>query len=429
MKILKNNKLIPMAIIFVLVMTWVRLLLPAAGSRKGSTVVVTMTDGRVFKGELLSVRTDVLLVYDQSGGRGERLDLQQVKKVRLLRKSRFLQGFGIGLLVGLALSEYSYGIAGNDEELSGLIYFVLPPQTGLVGGICGALSGISKTIYLAGESTASVEKDLRWLKLHAREQDASQPPRRIWQRFHLLWSPSRQSISTNNDLQGESGTFRFIDGIPSKDTAVFPSTLHSYIHNHVRADHFRLEYELTPHFSPSLEFIASEKLNNSVFLGFNYFSTDYDKQYESTNYISIKYSYISLQLGLNWKPVSPSIAGKHVVELGIAAGPARVNLNSQSYLSSALSPELKELTWSCNVHAAYDYSYTRNISLGVFIGYQYLRAQFPGTTFVNEKQEFWPEGQNNSSAIRITRRTEFTIPGHRIQLDGKTFGFRVGLRF
>jgi hypothetical protein len=429
MKMLINSKLIPMAIIFVLVTTWVRLPLPAAGSRKGSTVVVTMTDGRVLKGELLSVRTNVLLVCDQSDGRGERLDLQQVVKVRVLRKSRILQGLGIGFLVGLALSEYSYGIAGNDEELSGLIFFVLPPQTGLVGGICGALSGISKTFYLAGESTASVEKDLRWLKLHAREQDASQPPRRIWQRFHLLWSPSRQSISTNNDLQGESGTFRFIDDVPSKDTAVYPSILKPYIHNHVRADRFRLEYELTPHFSSSIEFIASGKLNNYVYLDTNYFSNDYGRRYESYNFISLEYSYISLLLGLNWKPVSPSYAGKHVVELGIAAGPARVNLNSQSYLSSTPSPELKELTWSCNVHAVYDYSFTRNISLGVFIGYQYLRAQFPGSGFVNEKQEFWPQGQNNSSAIRFTRRTEFSIPAHRVQLTGKTFGFRVGLRF
>jgi hypothetical protein len=400
----------------------------AAGERRGATVEVTMTDGRLVKGELLSVKGDALLLYIQGSDRGERLDLQQVDKVRLLRKSKFLRGLGIGLLAGLALSEYSYGIAGNDEELSGLIYFVLPPQTALVGGICGALSSRSKTIYLAGESTASVETGLGWLKLHAREQDASQAPRRTWQRFHLLWSPSRQSIATNNDFQGESGTFRFVDDVPSKDTAVYPGILNPYIHNHVRADRFRLEYELAPHLSPSLEFVASEKLNNYVYLDANYFSIDYGKRYESYNSISFQYSYNLLLLGLNWKPVSPSAAGKHLIEFGIAAGPAWVKLNSQSYLSSTPSPELRKMSWSCNGHAAYDYSWKRHISLGVFIGYQYLRASFPGAAFVTEKQEFWPQGQNNSSAIRFTRRTEFTVPGHRVQLDGKTFGFRVGVR-
>jgi len=403
--------------------------LPAGTTRKGAMVEVTMTDGRRVKGELLAVKVDALLLYIQGIDRGERLDLQQVDKVRLLKKSKFFQGLGIGLLAGLALSEYSYGIAGNDEELSGLIYIVLPPQTALVGGIWGALSSISKTINLAGESTASVEKALGWLKLHTRERDASQAPRRTWQRFHLFWLPSRQSISTNNDFQGKSGTFRFMDDIPSKDMDIYPSILSSYIHEHVRADRFCLEYELMSHFSPSLEFVASEKLNSHVNLDTNYFSTEYGKRYESYKYFSFQYSYVSLLLGLNWKPVSPSAAGKHLVELGIAAGPARVNLNSQNYLSSTLSPELRKMSWSCNGHAAYDYSWTRYVSLGVFIGYQYLRASFPGATFVSERQEFWPQGQNNSSAVRFTRRTEFTVPCHRVQLDGKTFGFRVGVRF
>ncbi|MCJ7526014.1 MAG: hypothetical protein MUP71_12455 [Candidatus Aminicenantes bacterium] len=421
-------RIIVIAAIF-LIMFFMQLPLQASRERMGATVVVTMTDGRVVKGELLSVRDDALLLYIQSSDRGERLELMQVEKVKLLKKSKFLLGLGIGLLVGLALSEYSYGIAGNDEELSGLIYFVLPPQTGLLGGICGVLAGISRVVYLAGESTASMQKNLGWLKLHAREQDPNQPPWRIWQRFHLLWSPSRQNISTNNDFQGESGTFRFVDDAISTDTAIYPSQLNSYLHEHVRADRFRLEYELTPHFSPSLEFAASGKLNNYVYLDINYFSTDYGNRYQSYKSISFQYSYISLLLGLNWKPVSPSAAGKHLVELGIAAGPARVNLNSQSYLSSTPLSEFKKLTWSCNVHVAYDYSWTRNISLGAFIGYQYLRASFPGVTWFTERQEFGPEGQNNSSAIRFTRRTEFTVPGHRIQLDGKNFGFRVELRF
>jgi hypothetical protein len=140
-----------------------------------------------------------------------------------------------------------------------------------------------------------------------------------------------------------------------------------------------------------------------------------------------KYSYTSLLLGLNWKPVYPSFANKHIVELGIAAGPTLAQMNLDCEYSYDLNQKLKVLTWTYKAHVAYDYFYTEKFSLGVFFAYQYLQASFPSATFFNEKQEFWLG--NVYPADRFIRPTEFTIPEHNIQLGGMAYGIRVGVRF
>ena len=65
------------------------------------------------------------------------------------------------------------------------------------------------------------------------------------------------------------------------------------------------------------------KLSGSGYLNFRFYSADLEGRYEASDYILDRYSQTSLLFGLNWKPVPPSFARKHIVELGIAAGPAR----------------------------------------------------------------------------------------------------------
>jgi hypothetical protein len=89
--------------------------------------------------------------------------------------------------------------------------------------------------------------------------------------------------------------------------------------------------------------------------------------------------------------------------------------------------KFKTLTWTCKAQAAYDYFYTENFSLGVFIAYQYLRASFPSATFFNEEQKFYTN--DNYQIDRFTRPTEFTLPGRNIQLGGIAYGIRIGVRF
>ena len=172
MDFLISKKMLAVALSLVILMALVRLPLQAAKERRGSTVEVTMIDGSQVKGELLAVKSDVLLVYNRAAGQGKSLNLQQAAKVKVLKKSKFLTGLAIGLGGGLVMavgSGFKWPFNGNNEEMSNLIF---PLVTSWFGGILGGFAGMSEKFSLAGESSRSLQQNLVRLKRHAREQDA-----------------------------------------------------------------------------------------------------------------------------------------------------------------------------------------------------------------------------------------------------------------
>jgi hypothetical protein len=170
MHILTNKKPIASALTFALVMTFLGLPLPALKGKKGANVEVIMADGRVVRGELLAVKSDVLLVYDPNSSQGKSIDLQQAVQVNVLRKGKSLSGLCVGLEVGLGLSLYGF-IKSGQHENSGLIFCTVLPVTALIGGIVGALAGTPVKFRLAGESSEMVRQDLEELRRYAREPD------------------------------------------------------------------------------------------------------------------------------------------------------------------------------------------------------------------------------------------------------------------
>ena len=167
MHILINNKFIATTLIFVVGITFARLPLPAK-ERHGSTVVATMTDGSVVRGELLVVKKDILLVYDSAARQGKNIDLRQVTKVMVLKKSKFGQGLLIGLGVAVGMSVI---IQSKKNEFGFVFTFIgIGSQTALFGGIIGAVAGIDKKISLAEVSSQDILFNLEQLKRYARER-------------------------------------------------------------------------------------------------------------------------------------------------------------------------------------------------------------------------------------------------------------------
>ena len=147
----------------------------AARERQGATVVVSLIDGGRVKGELLAVKDDVLVVFDHGAGLGWSLDLRQVGEVKVLRKSRFFDGAGIGLCVGLALSIRNLSRICSDDRIT-ITNFALPlPVMFYLGGLLGALDGISERIPLNGEFLEKNQLNLEHLKRHARERGFDRP--------------------------------------------------------------------------------------------------------------------------------------------------------------------------------------------------------------------------------------------------------------
>lgn len=171
MSFIKGKKIVVVALIFVMFIALAHQPLLAAKERRGATVVVTMADGRLIKGELLAVKSDALLIYDHDAGRGENLDLQQVIRVKLFRKSKALQGLAIGFGVGLAMGVLIPHEHYNDVVFHGL----LPTYTSFVGAIIGIFSCLPKNFSLAGASPLVKQSKLEWLGQYAREQDFEKP--------------------------------------------------------------------------------------------------------------------------------------------------------------------------------------------------------------------------------------------------------------
>ncbi|HEX7502982.1 MAG TPA: hypothetical protein VF451_06145, partial [Acidobacteriota bacterium] len=126
-------------------------------------------------GELLAVKTDIMIIYDPGTGRRWDLDLQQVTQVRIKRDSKFLLGTIVGLVVGLRLSDYTI----KTEDKAGLFYgaqsVLVVPMTGL---LCGAIAGIAskdKKFSLKEKSILAVQENLKRLRHYARERDVEKP--------------------------------------------------------------------------------------------------------------------------------------------------------------------------------------------------------------------------------------------------------------
>ena len=144
--------------------------LAAAGERRGATVEVTMADGSQVRGELLAVKSDALLVFDRNADQGKSLDLRQVTRVKICRKSQALTGAAIGLGIGLVTCLLNN--ANYHSEDAALAYLLVLPPAALLGGVIGGIAGMSETFSLPGESSRSLRENLERLKRFAREPEA-----------------------------------------------------------------------------------------------------------------------------------------------------------------------------------------------------------------------------------------------------------------
>lgn len=122
-----------------------------ARERRGARVVVERKDGSSVSGELLMVKKDGLVVADR--GAGAVVGLDDVRSVRIVKKSRAGTGFLIGLLastaVGFAATRNSQGCNGSSFEFMFWTLVISLPSGG-VGALIG--SGLGRDPVLkAGE--------------------------------------------------------------------------------------------------------------------------------------------------------------------------------------------------------------------------------------------------------------------------------------
>jgi hypothetical protein len=147
---------------------------------KGAKLIVAKKDGQLIEGELITVKPNSLLLLNTEG-RDASVGIGDIRIIRIVKKSRFVQSLGIGLLIGagtgaiLGLAEGGsidfFGgtvTAGENALIGGA---VLGFNGLILGGIAGASAGKDKTILLEGMTDSETQKTLVKLRKKARIRD------------------------------------------------------------------------------------------------------------------------------------------------------------------------------------------------------------------------------------------------------------------
>ena len=173
---LLGKKFISLFLVFSIMMLSVNLY---AKERRGAKLIITKKDGQLIESELITVKTNSLLLLNTEG-KDVSIDIEDIEVIRIVKKSKFLQslgmnviiGAGIGAIIGFAQGETS-GIWGTftawDNALIGAVIFGFLGL--LVGGIAGLTSGKDEIIQIEGKSDKKIRDALKKLRKKARIRD------------------------------------------------------------------------------------------------------------------------------------------------------------------------------------------------------------------------------------------------------------------
>jgi hypothetical protein len=149
----------------------------AKEEKPGAQLRIEKTDGSILQGELLALKGEDLVIADTGSYEKVIVNVGEMKSVRIVKKSGFLKGIGLGLLAGGGTGMLLGFASGNDDPgwfsmtagqkaaLGGLALGVL--GTG-IGGVCGAISGIDESIELSRLSEDDKTAVLRKLQTKSR---------------------------------------------------------------------------------------------------------------------------------------------------------------------------------------------------------------------------------------------------------------------
>ena len=435
------------------------LVIPAnvsAKERRGAELIVTRLDGSQVSGELIAVKQDSLLLL--SYGRDESIDLAEIKNIRIVRKPRAgkgaLFGFLGGALTGALLA------SGGVEDFSGgeaaLIFGAFFGAIGGLGGLgLGAILGVDTTIAVAGEPEALIQSHLEKLRAFSREfrlpgaktrleirpapeprlpapapaaTETAPPRHRRAPRFKLgLPFTGALAIGMGWDDHVQS-SFRFPGDVPPGEAGPYAWSMDrsSWTESGSGFGSVSLAYEWSERWSAEVEVLLSGRRTGGFESGaLTFTSADDGKTYEvDFLYFSYQTHFSAALLGLTYRPFAPSEFRRHIVEAGLAFGPAWAKLTDTSHWQSA--SYARKLTFSARAHTAYDFYFIPTLSVGAVVGYRYLRANFPEST-TTDTLLFWATA-DPYPVNSIERLTEVTYPSRKADASGFYIGLRLGVR-
>ncbi len=146
--------------------------------RLGAELIITKKDGQQIRGELIAVKPNSLLLLN-TDGKDVSVKIEEIKTIRVVKKSKVGLGAGIGAGIGFVIGAGLATICNLSlQDYDRFSWFYVPlfgaicslPSL-LIGGVTGALLGTDKTIQIEGMSDLGIQIALDKLRKKARIRD------------------------------------------------------------------------------------------------------------------------------------------------------------------------------------------------------------------------------------------------------------------
>lgn len=146
-----------------------------AAKKKGAHLRIEKEDAQVIEGELLSVKENSLLIMTSASNTGVTIDIHEIEKVGIKKKSKVSKGVLTGALVfgsvGYALGGYAALIDDHQKPTYKYRNHLVFKGAALGAVLIGTLSAISKDykmIQVKGKSPYRIKKIMKKLNKKAR---------------------------------------------------------------------------------------------------------------------------------------------------------------------------------------------------------------------------------------------------------------------
>jgi hypothetical protein len=175
------RKIIALFLVFSVLSLSVNLM---AKEKRGADILIQKKDGQQVRGELIAVKKDSLLLKETASGVDVSVDVNDMRTITILKKSKTLKNGAIGLLIGGVVGvaagyfyDYSrtYTMSSwlSTLERKGYEYLIIPGFIGaaigaLVGVATGASAGKDNTIQVEGKSDSEIKEIMEELRKKAR---------------------------------------------------------------------------------------------------------------------------------------------------------------------------------------------------------------------------------------------------------------------
>jgi len=171
-----NKKFISLFLVFSLVTLSANLY---AKERRGAKLIITKKDGQLIEGELITVKPNSLLLLNTEG-KDVSVDIEEIKVIRVVKKSKAMKGSLIGVLigggVGALVALLIFPKVDRDETGIGHTFTFIFGGIGVligagIGTLAGRRAGKDKTFRIGEMIDSEIQETMDKLRKKARVRD------------------------------------------------------------------------------------------------------------------------------------------------------------------------------------------------------------------------------------------------------------------